>query len=231
MTENDFPRMDASSLQQNAVRQTFKKGEKILRPHDEPTKIYTVISGYVKAYNINDQGIEQIQIIYGELEVFPVAWLVGKNRIRMYFEAMTDCVVDALPQDTLRTLLKTRPDVSYVMISKLVGLFLTYVQQVDNLEYTYASERLAYRLLIVGAQFGEETEDGVLLPGFSYQTFGSMINLSRESVNREIAKLVEQKLVVLKDSRIYLTNLPALRKKVDRDGTNLILDDLSSGPL
>lgn len=209
-------------------RRVYKKGEKILRPHDEPTKIYTIISGYVKSYSINDQGVEQIQIIYGHLEVFPVAWFAGSSRIRMYFEAMTDCVIDVLPKEALMASLNTKPEVGYLMLTKVTGLFLNYIAQVNNLEHTYASERVAYQLLILADRFGETTKDGLLLPPFSYQTIGSLINLSRESVNREMGKFAQQGLLKITKNRIYLLNIPGLKKKIDRDGTNLIVDDLAN---
>jgi CRP-like cAMP-binding protein len=217
----------SGTMRDKAVRRKYKKGEKILRPYDEPKQIFTVIEGYVKAYSINDQGGEQIQSIYGNLEFFPVAWMVGNDRIRLYFEALTDCVVDVLPQEYLHSTLRTNPEVSYVMLCKMVDLFMTYAAQINNLEHTYASERLAYRLLIFADRFGEQTEDGIVLPPFSYQTIGSTINLSRESVNREMAKLSKQGLVLIKKSHIYLTNVPGLKKKIDREGTNLILEDLA----
>lgn len=210
------------------TRRSYKKGEKILRPHDEPTQIYTIINGYVKCYGINDQGTEQIQAIYGHLEVFPISWFAGSNRIRMYFEAMTDCVIDVLPKEALKASINEKPEVGYVMLTKVTSLFLTYVAQVNCLEYTYASERLAYQLLILADRFGEVTEQGILLPAFSYQTIGSLINLSRESVNREMGKFAKQGLLKVNHNRIYLLDIPGLKKKIDRDGTNLVLDDLAN---
>lgn len=226
MSDYISPKVDNTG--DKPVRRKYRKGEKILRPYDEVSKLYTVIDGYVKAYTINDQGMEQIQVIYSSLEVFPISWLAGFDTIRFYFEAMTDCTVDVHPKETLRDLLRTNADVSYIMLTKIADLFMTYIAQVNNLEYTYASERLAYQLLILGERFGEYSDEGMVLPPFSYQTIGSLINLSRESVNREMAKLVQQQLVAVKRNRIYLLNVPGLKKKVDRDGTNLILTGLIS---
>ena len=114
------------------------------------------------------------------------------------------------------------------MLTKVTGLFLNYIAQVNNLEYTYASERVAYQLLILADRFGETTPRGVLLPPFSYQTIGSLINLSRVSVNREMGKFAQQGLLKVIKNRIYLLNIPALKKKIDRDGSNLIIDDLAN---
>ena len=225
MANDDIPR--AGNASEKPVRRTYKKGEKILRPYDEADKVFTVISGYVKAYTINDQGVEQIQIIYSNLEIFPISWLAGFNTVRFYFEAMTDCIIDVYSKETLRRQLKSDPDITYVMLTKMADLFMTYVAQVNNLEFTYASERLAYQLLMLAERFGEHGTSGVLLPPFSYQTIGSLINLSRESVNREMAKLVGQKLVAVKKNRVYILNIPGLKKKIDRDGTNLVLGDLA----
>jgi CRP-like cAMP-binding protein len=67
---------------------TYKRGEVILRPHDETKNIHMIGSGMVKIYNFDPRGKEYTAIFYGPGDLFPLAWIIDQDRPAIY---ITNC--------------------------------------------------------------------------------------------------------------------------------------------
>lgn len=221
MTLPDIPFPDNALLFEGARTFTFPKGEMIQRPGEDPRGIYRITSGLVKVFAINNQNEEYIHIIYRPGEIFPLSSLIGKEANRsVFYGAMTDTEVQCIPINKFFERLKTNAAFSYDILGLVLKQFNTYADRIDNLEYKFARERLAYRLLFLAARFGEKTKQGVVLPQMTQKDLAASINLSRESVTREIERLRQQNVIKYDKEVIVLTNIEALSREINGGSTH-----------
>lgn len=111
---------------------------------------------------------------------------------------------------------KKDPDLSYKLLTVSVEQYRIYMSRVDNLEYKYASQRVAYRLIAIAWRFGEKTKKGILLPPITNKALGSTINLSREYVNKELAKFSNKNIIELVNNQILIKDMDALKAQVKK---------------
>jgi CRP/FNR family transcriptional regulator len=189
----------------------YRKGEIIVRPDDEPDMMYCIKTGFVKVYSVNSRGEQYVHIVWGAEEMFPLAWLVNRTRRNVYYEALTNCEVMQLSQAELAEKMQQDAALTYSALQHTTKQFEIYNSRIDNLEYKFASERLAYRLLFLASRFGERHGKEIrLLPPITQQVLASTINLSRESVTREMEKLNKKGLVVYNGRQIILPDIDGL---------------------
>lgn len=189
----------------------YGAGEIIARADDEPSVIYCIKSGYVRVYSINSRHEEYLHIIYKRGELFPLLWLTDKTQKGVYYEAIDVTQVYKVPVTMLQERAKSDAAFSYALTEQTMHQFNVYIDRVDNLEYKFGRERLAYRLLFMASRFGRKTSRGLLIDvPMTQKVLGSSINLSRETVARELRRLEDHGLVAYEDRRILITNLEKL---------------------
>lgn len=204
----------------------YAKGETIFQPTSDQDLLYVIISGYVKAYTIDQQGEVNISVIYSTGDVFPLNWLIDNPNSLAFFDAMTDCRIATVPVTTMNKLISENVTFAKALLRQVTKQFATYTARVNNLSYKYGRERLAYRLLLLAYRFGKPLESGAIqLPPFSQQDIGATINMSRESVNRELTRFEQLGMVCREYGRVTILKPGLLREEVGSDADHLYFDD------
>lgn len=214
-------------LLDRASRHTYPRGKTILRPFEPPEACYLVETGLVKVYSIDQQGEEEVRILYGKDELFPLPWLIGQPTFNTFYQALTDCVILRIPLHDFLASLRADPELSFAVLTQVIEQFAVYSARIDNLEYKYARERLAYRLLALAERFGEPSGDSsgdIVLPHLSQQEIGAMINMARESVNRELSRFERLGFITHCAGCIVITNRDGLRKEIGDPNDKLYFD-------
>jgi CRP-like cAMP-binding protein len=207
-------------------RAVYASGEILLRPSDEGHVVFSIVSGMVHVYTIEQSGIKNIHIIYGTGDIFPSSWAVQSRPLNLFYEAITDCEVAKIRQEDLEQLLQGNAAASFAMLKQMARQFMWFKANIDNLEYKYARERLAYRLLLIGRKFGTVKGDGLLLYRLSQDELASSTNVSRESVNRELRRFERLGYVTYEHGKQMYIRPTELRKELAPDDTPLFIDDL-----
>ncbi|MEO6513852.1 MAG: Crp/Fnr family transcriptional regulator [Candidatus Saccharimonadales bacterium] len=189
----------------------YSAGEIIARAEDDPKAMYLIDSGFVRVYSINSRGEEYLHIVYKSGELFPLMSLTGKRQRGVFYEALDSATVYKIPIDDLLDAIKTDPEVSSDMMFQIMEQFNVYVDRVDNLEYKFGRERLVYRILFLASRFGRKNARGLTIDlPITQKVLGSSINLSRETVARELRRLEDRGLVTYEDRKILILDLDAL---------------------
>ncbi len=209
----------------------FARGETILLPDEPPEFMYIIDSGLVKASTYNKKGEEFINLIYGPGELFPLGAILKKVRRDSTFIALNDSVVGLLPIEIFFRLLKDCPDVTQVVLNKALATLLTYTGRVTNLEYQYGRERIAFRLLMLGDRFGVKDGEKLIIPPISQQDLAATMNMSRESVNREIARYERLGYVDYSRKGIVLLNTKELHREIGGDESAMFANSADSPSL
>lgn len=193
----------------------FRRGEHVLQEDSgtgETKRIFYIQEGFVKVYVPDRRGRKSIQIIYGPGEIFPLVWLNNSDLpLGRFFQSMGESVLCSRTKDEVMALFAADSEFAHDMLQQIIKQFALFHNRVANLTHTYASERVAYRLVVLADRFGVHDGDMVVIDvPLSHQTIADSINVSREVVTREITKLTKNDIIKIEDDRIIITDITKL---------------------
>lgn len=191
---------------------TYKKGEFIIRPGENPQGVFYILEGLVKAYDITKYGEENLLIIRKANEIFPLIWSITGEGRHVIYEALSPVKVLRLDQRRYLNLLKQNQDLLPPLLDVVLEMYRIHSERIINLEYRSVRERLISFLLIMGQRFGKETEHGIFIEApLKQQDIASSINATRETTGRELAQLIRKGLISNVQSHITIKNEAKLR--------------------
>ena len=193
----------------------YKKGEIIIRPEDTPRGVHLVKSGFIKSYSISKTGQISVRVIKKKGNILPIVWsLTGISR-DVYMEAMNDVVLYRVSRSDFTKFVDETPGISKHIINDMVELYLLYDARIANLEYRYAYDRIIAQLLLLAKQFGKKQGQGVLIDlPIRHHDIADLVNATRETVSRELAKMERKKLISYKDRKIIIKSMSAFEAQL-----------------
>jgi CRP/FNR family transcriptional regulator len=197
------------------LKQTFKKGEFIIRPDETPSGVFYIKEGLVKAYNITKYQEENLLIIRKDQEIFPLIWaLTGKER-KVIYEALVDTVTYRISRQMLLDYLDKSPEGLAPILDMTMEMYRLHSERILNLEYRTVRERLISFLLTMSQRFGilQDNKIDVGVP-LRHQDIASSINASRETTSRELSALEKKGLIKSKRSIIIIQDLSKIKKYI-----------------
>src|SRR5580658_2436119 len=72
----------------HGVKQTFRKGDFIIRPGTAPDGVFYIYQGLVKAYDITKYNEENLLIIRKQDEIFPLIWATTGHDRNVIYQAL-----------------------------------------------------------------------------------------------------------------------------------------------
>lgn len=184
-------------------RLEFARGETILRADENPiTHIYYIISGFARQYSLSRDGEEKTIMLFRKGSYIPTVYALNHGEKNHYFfEATTPLVVHKAPVQKVVDFLHENPDVLFDLTLRLSrGLEMISVV-LENIMSTCAQCKIAAVLLTFAKRFGNKTgnmvEIGIPL---THKEIGSFAGVTRETVSREVQKLIDMKILEKKDN-------------------------------
>lgn len=192
---------------------TYKKGEAIIRPGDEPRGIYYITSGFVKAYAITKYGEENTLIVREHDDIFPLIWAFTGQHRDITYEAMSDTTLCRVARSEFLEFLKKNEHAVPVLLDMAIDAYRLHSERVMNLEYRTVRERIAMFLLTHAERFGKKTANGVVIEApIRRQDIASSINASRETTSRELSALAQKGYISLEGAAISICKPEKLRE-------------------
>jgi CRP-like cAMP-binding protein len=227
MNDTIFNYFKNDNYRRHVKTANFKKDEVVLRPHHDTKFIHYVQTGLVKVYTLDSRGKENIAVIYGPGDFFPLAWIINKNRPSVYFRALTDCDINLVSQVVFRKALEKDNSLSVAFTRSVVEQFALYATSVNNLGLKYGKERVCYGLLVLAARFGHKDSGGyITLPSIRHSDFAATIKTTREGVNRQISRLEKQGVIEYNRSQIVIKDQEYLREQIGSDVPIVFFDSI-----
>jgi CRP-like cAMP-binding protein len=201
MTLSNDPRESISSYFREGPLKRFSKAEVLVHGDEEPSGVYLVQLGYVKAYTISQLGHQNLLLIHGAHEIMPLPWaLDGPQKVGVFYEAMSAVSVLSTSKDSLRTAMGLNSWLTEQVLGQLVNTFTVYAQRIQNLGYRSPRERVVSCLLDLAARFGERSRAGVTIRApITHQDIADSISMSRETASRALESLFENNLISQND--------------------------------
>lgn len=189
-----------------------RKARSVIFRQDSPGYgLMAVLSGRVKISSRAPNGREIVLNIINPGEVFgEVALLDGKPRTADA-TALTACELLIIDRRDFIPFLQAHPDVAVRLLSVLCERLRRTSQQVQDLLFLDVRGRLAKTLLRLAETHGQATPDGHRIDlKFSQRELGSLVGLTRESINKQLREWQKLGLLTLDQGTITLCDATAL---------------------
>ena len=200
-------------FRRQGTKQTFRKGDFIIRPGDAPHGIFYITQGLVKAYDITKYNEENLLIIRKQDEIFPLIWAFTGREHNIIYQALALTITFRVTRQDFLNFVKTHAGAMAPLLDLTMEMYRLHGERILNLEYRTVRERIISFLLTMSQRFGKSTADGLLIEvPLRHQDIASSINATRETTSRELSALERKGLLENKQSYTLLKDIEALRK-------------------
>jgi len=206
----------------------YQKNTTILRARETPRGVYLIESGILKMYSLSKQGDEHILDFFGPDDIFPMIWPFRRSVRSMYYETISPATMWMIERAEFREFIDKNSDVMSDVLEELIDRYHQYVARIDNLLYSDALERSAYRLLSLADRFGVKTGKGIVIEALiTHEDLAHSISTTRETFGRSLARL-QRKNILGHDDRhhIVIRDLASLADIIGRDETKAMWPNL-----
>ena len=191
---------------------TCTVGGLVTSPNDDDERLYIVKRGRVRLYRITPDGRQlTLDILDKGRIVGRMSWL-GQELNEVYAEAIEDALICSFTPTELQRLMARYPAVGINIVRYLSERLAASEREREILAFRTVEERLASKLLELLERFGVE-RDGLraIDARLTQQELADMIGTSRETLALTISSLRERGIVEMRQQRVEVRDLEALR--------------------
>lgn len=178
-------------------------------------EMYIVLSGKLKVSVTSEEGKELSFFIFASGDVFGELALLDGERRSATVTAIGACELLVLHLDDFKALLREHEVIGPRLMAILAGRVRATTALYESSVFIEIPGRLAARLLQLAAEHGVDSGEGLLIDlKLSQYELGTLINASRESVNKQLRAWEEQGIIGLRKGRILLAEPQVLEALV-----------------
>jgi CRP-like cAMP-binding protein len=195
------------------TRIQYKKGEVIIRPEDDPSGVFLIEWGFVKAYSITKYGEENLLLVRGSGSVFPLIWAFTGEHRSVSYEAMEETSLWRVGKAEYVEFLEKNPDVLPIILDMALEAYRLHSERVMTLSYRTARERIVSFILVTASRFGVEKAGIIeIVAPFRQTDIASSVNATRETTSRELNTLRKKGLLTSTNGHIGIKDIEGLKK-------------------
>lgn len=214
----DEPSPALTRLFKDGRQFNYQRGDTIIRAGDIPSGVYFIVSGWVKVYSLCDDGESNIIMSLRRGEVFPLAWAVTGISRDVNFCALEATSVLRLPREQFIQAMQADRTVSRTILLALARCFFSLSDELENLNYHSARERVIFRLVCLADCFGQLSGGRITINHhIPNEYIARSTNMTRETASREIGRLTQKKLILNVNGRIVIPDLAALKNEAGKN--------------
>jgi CRP-like cAMP-binding protein len=192
----------------------YGKGQILIFSGEGGDVVYNLVSGRVKQYDVTYRGDEIILNVFKPPTFFPMWLAINHSQNAYIFEAETEIVVRQAPASAVVRFLHANPSVLFDLLGRVYIGIDGLLGRMVHLMAGSAKARLIYELLVACRRFGKKGSNGEWVLVMSESDLGARAGLSRETVSREMNKLVNENLVKMTRGGIIVDDIGKLEIKL-----------------
>jgi CRP-like cAMP-binding protein len=197
----------------HGVKQSFQKGDIIIRSDESPSGVFYIYQGLVKAYDITKYNEENLLIIRKQDEIFPLIWAITGRERDVTYQALAPTTTWQVDREVFLDFVKKDTDALPPLLDMTMEMYRLHGDRIFNLEFRTVRERIISFLLTMSERFGTDTSEGTLIDvPLRHQDIASSVNATRETTSRELSALERKGFLVNKQSSILLKDIDGMRK-------------------
>jgi len=204
---------DLKYLNEEKMHLHVGKSSVIFNEGQKPQGIYCLKEGKVKVYKISFDGREQITRVLFPGELLGLKALLSGHPYSVSSAALEDCDLCFIPKSDFFQLMLKYPEFTRAIIISLSKLLEQAEFRMISLAHKPVRERLAETLLFLNNTFNPTAPAYIkTYLNITRQDIANIIGTAPETVIRLLSEFKESKLISIKGRKIFLTNVPELRK-------------------
>ena len=203
---------EMEDLAKRAPDTFLEQGDILYSPQEGRERLFILEEGRVQLYEIGDGGDEITLSVVEDGNVFGEMALTGQSLSGIYVRALTPSTVASLRREDVEDLILKKPEVGLRLVRELAERLRDSEARYADLVGKDVPARLATQILTLVDSEGVVSSESYRIPThYTHEQLGSMIGCKRVAVTRAFRKLEESGAVVLKDRRIVVKDLDALK--------------------
>lgn len=211
-----FADLDAQTLEK--IRKMsrslqYPKGEVIFQEGEPAFGLYIICKGKVKLAKHSLRGKKQILKLLGPGEVLGEKTLFDREVYTAYAETLEETTLHFIEREPFMAFLREHPEVTLRFVEKLARELKAFQDKLMEASYEGSLERLSRLLLLMGKQYGVQTEQGLDIGlELSRQELAELAGVATETAIRMLSRLKDRGLIALEGSKIYIVDREGLSK-------------------
>ena len=195
-----------------------RRGAVVFQKGDAGTSMMAVIRGRVKICTYSGEGKELVLNIFGQGGLFgEIAVLDGGPRTADAV-ALEETDLLVLERSHLLPFLTTSPEIVSRLLAVLCQRLRQTSEHLEDALLREAPSRLARGLLRLAETFGRQRPNGTRLDiKLSQQQLGSLIGVSRESINRHLVEWIRAGCLAMEDGCIVIRDRALLERVAEAE--------------
>jgi CRP-like cAMP-binding protein len=169
-----------AAVQYSAKRKIFSQGQ----PADS---IFYVRHGKIKLAVTSTRGKEAIVAVLSAGDFLGEGCLAGQPLRISTASAMSDCALIRIERQVMTRMLHEQHDVSEMFVTHLLSRNIRYEADLVDQLFNSSEKRLA-RILLLLANFGEESRTETVLPQINQEHLAQMVGTTRSRVSHFMMK-------------------------------------------
>ena len=209
----EFSAAQLEILARHARLATHKANQVIFRKDDPGNSLMAIVHGRVKITSTSYEGKEVVLNIIDAGELFgEIALLDGRPRTADA-STMIDTELLVLERRDFIPVIQRNPEVCVRLIAVLCERLRRTSSQVEDLLFLDQPGRLAKTLLRLIREFGEAAGGGARMDmRLTQRELGAIVGMSREEINRQLARLRDTGLINVDHGRIVVPDVAAFER-------------------
>lgn len=194
-------------------KQSYKKGEILIRADDDPVGVFYLKEGFVKEYVISKKGEELVINVFRPIVFFPMSWAINGASNKYFYEAVTDLIVWRAPREKVIQFIKNNPDVLFNLMSRVYRGIDGVLTRMTYLMAGNAYARLITELLIQTKRFGKKSGTSFKVK-ISEKDIASQSGMTKETVSREMKVLKNKGLITFSKNDLVVMDMKKLEDEL-----------------
>lgn len=200
------------------ARRTVRPKTVIVSQGSGGRDMYLIVSGSLKVSVLSDEGKEISFVVLRQNDYFGELSLIDGRRRSATVAAIEESELLVLGYAEYQQLLREHPHTATQLLTRMLLTLANRLRATDELYqdsvFLDVSERLAKFLLNASVE-GEGEHEGLRLIDIQLSQYelGTLVNASRESVNKQLKEWETQGIVSVDKGKIVLLSLASLQQK------------------
>ncbi len=176
----------------------FKRGTVILHQGDISPCIFYVKAGYIRVYDIDENGNQKLIMVFGSDNIFPNSRLCENPFPSAYYwEAMVDCKLYCANANKMLQDVRDNPVLAFDLYKYAAKIIGSLQARILGLLQTFTSQKIPLVLNSLIEYAGHEDAQGFgyLDVIISHQDIASLGSVARETASLEIKKLKDKGII------------------------------------
>jgi CRP-like cAMP-binding protein len=211
----DFSEDDLRLIAAAVQQRRYAKHQFVVREGEPGGTFFIITSGSVAVARVAGDGRETILSILKEGDFFGEMSLFDTALRSASIKTLTDVEVGILMQDDFLRLMDRSPQIGKLLVIELSERLRAANALIAATTSQDIRGRLATLLLNLSKNFGEPVENGTKITlRLTNQEMANMIGTTRETVNRTLNKMWDERLVDMRTAYIVVTESEKLKALV-----------------